>query len=419
MTVLAGVILLAATLQAASWTDQLDQADRLRASGQTVQAEQLYGEIVAGAEGLLPVDLNTLGTALFRQPRYGDAESLFRKALAAWDRTGGGLALNRALIQENLGAALRAEDRYKEAEALLLDSLRQIESGTAPGSVEAGHAASNLAALYLMWGDPLKAESYALQAAAVLGGTGDDGTRDRRNNQLLLASIYVQQRHFQDATALLEELVKTEDHLAPGAYKDLAEVALDQHRWMDAETLARRGLEIAGRTLPASHPDRAAILNSLAQACRYEGKYMEAEEYYREAIAAWAASVGAGQPTTAKGYFNLAGFYHERGREMGAEQLYRRAAEVFDSAYGANDLMTLVARNELAEVLRAEGRYTESDNLSRSTLATLERILGPEDDRVARALANRARLLESTKHPQEAASLRERIQGMAPGYQQP
>jgi hypothetical protein len=72
--------------------------------------------------------------------------------------------------------------------------------------------------------------------------------------------------------------------------------------------------------------------------------------------------------------------------------------------------MTLVARNELAEVLRAEGRYT---------LAALERILGPEDARVARALANRARLLENTKHPQEAVSLRERIQGRAPGIEHP
>jgi hypothetical protein len=48
---------------------------------------------------------------------------------------------------------------------------------------------------------------------------------------------------------------------------------------------------------------------------------------------------------------------------------------------------------------RAEGRYTESDKSSRSTLAALERILGLEDARVVRALANRARL-ESTKHPQ-------------------
>jgi tetratricopeptide (TPR) repeat protein len=410
MRSITALLVLAAGLEAGSWMPLLEEANRLRDSGQSAAAEQIYQQILAGADNLAPLDLNALGTAFCNQARYRDAELLLRKALTDWDRRGNGNPLDRVLIKENLGVVLRTENRLAEAETLLLDSLRQIESLTGRDSTETGHAASGLASLYLVWGDLPKAESYALRADVIFAKLPQAHARERRNNQRLLGTVYVQQRRFDEARVPLEELVSgEEDHLAPGAYNDLAVAALDQHRPAEAESWARHGLEIAGRTLPTSHPDRATVLNSLAQACRFQGKYVEAEKYYREAIAVWTASLGAGHPTTAKGYFNLAGFYHERGREAGAEELYRRAAEVFESAYGQNHAMTLVSRNELAEVLRAEGRYTESEKLSRSTLAALEQTLGSDDERVVRALANRVRLLESTGRAKEAALLRNRI----------
>jgi hypothetical protein len=96
--------------------------------------------------------------------------------------------------------------------------------------------------------------------------------------------------------------------------------------------------------------------------------------------------------------------------------LYRRAAGIFESTYGANHPLVLVARNELAEVLRAEGRYTESEKLGRSTLASLEETLAAKDSRLVRALENRARLLDSTHQPKQAAALRDRVHQMSLGF---
>jgi hypothetical protein len=414
------VLLLSTGLGATPWNEQLVQANQLRDSGQAEQAEHIYRQILAGAAALAPQGLNALGAALYDQARYRDAELIWRKALSGWDRLETRLPIDHALIEGNLGVVLRTEDHYAEAETLLLDSLHQIESLTAPDSQQTGHAASSLAALYLVWGDLGKAGQYALRADAIFRKHPEEAIHDRRSNLRLLASMYVEQKQYAESKTVLEELAAgPEDRLTPGAYNDLAVAALEQNRLSEAESLAQHAVDAASRTLPAAHPDRAGALNTWAQVCRRERKYAEAEQHYHEAIAAWTASLGAGHPATAKGLFNLAGFYYERGREAAAEELYRRAAKIFQAAYGANHPMTLVARNELADVLRAEGRYTEAEKLSRSTLQALEQTLNSDDPRVARALANRVRLLESTRHPQQAATLRQQIEQIAHGLRQP
>jgi hypothetical protein len=392
---------------------RIAESDKKRKQSAAPLQHGIPADLMDNAGGLTPGDLNTLGTALYSQARYHEAELLWRKALAAWDRAESRVLLDRAIIEGNLGAVLRTEGRYADAETLLLDSLRQVESLTGSGSAETAHAASNLAALYLVWGAWPKAESYALRAEATFAQVPQASTRERRDNQRLLASIYVRQARYGEAKALLGQLVQREDRLTAGAYNDLAVVALEQHRPAEAESWARRALEVAGRTLPTSSPDRAAILNNLAQSCRFQANYQEAEKDYREAIAIWTAALGPGHLAVARGYFGLAGLYHDRGREAGAEELYRRAIAIFESTLGQSDPTTLVARDELAEVLRAQARYTESDKLSQPTLAALEQALGPEDARVVRALGHRVRLLESAGRMREAALLRNRIQETA------
>src|SRR5579864_6561920 len=148
----AALFLITVCLRGAPWTAALEQANHLRDSGHTADAEKAYQQILGGFDQLSPLDLNALATEFYNQARYRDAELLCRKALAAFDRPGNGLTLDRALIEGNLGVILRTEDRYAEAETLLLDALRQVESQTGPDSLETAHASSGLAALYLVWG---------------------------------------------------------------------------------------------------------------------------------------------------------------------------------------------------------------------------------------------------------------------------
>jgi len=399
-----------ALVGAASWQTELEEAQRLSAAGQTAAAELLYQRVVTETEGLTPGELNVVGLQFHYLARYRDAESLYRRSLTAGDSHSSEVALN-------LGTLLRTEGRFTEAETLLRNCLRQAEAATGPDSFDAGRAASSLAALYNAWGKPAEAESLAVRANAIFDRDVAGAATDRVNNRRTLASIYIEQGHYDRAEALLRSLLKgPEDRLTAGVYNDLAAAALRQNRLADAELLALQALETAKRLLPPAHPVRAAALNNLAQSCRFQGRFLEAEKYYREAISILEDSLGRQHPETAKALTNLAAFYHQRGRETGAEDLYRRVTGIFESAYGPGDPLTLVARNELAEVLRAQGRFTESEKLSRPSLASLQTALGPQDPRVIRALANYARLLEDTKRPKQAAALRAQIQAVSQSF---
>jgi tetratricopeptide (TPR) repeat protein len=374
------------------------------------------GQVAVHGDGSNPAELNATALQAYYQARYQEAETLYREALTGWDRQGPQSARDRAITAGNLAALLRTEGRYRESEALLLDCLRQAEAEAAPNAMETGRAASGLAALYLVWGQFPKAESMATRAQTIFDQL-DSARIERVNNWSVLASVYIAQARYPEAQTLLHKVLEgSDDALVLRSYNELALVAQRQNHLPEAESLALRALEMARRTLPPGHPTRAAILNNLAQICRFQGRYQEAEKYYREAIAIWVDSLGPQHPDAAKGYMNLAAFYHERGREPGAEDLYRRAAGIFESAYGANHPLFLVARNELAEVLRAEGRFSESEKLGRSTLASLEEELGTQDSRVIRALENRAKLFDSTRHPKQAAALRDRAHQMSLGF---
>jgi tetratricopeptide (TPR) repeat protein len=294
----------------------------------------------------------------------------------------------------NLGTTLRIQARYAEAEPLLTQSLRELETLSGAESLDAARAASALAALYHAWGRLADAEPLASRASAVLARAPNATASDRADALLVLASVYLKSRRTADGERLLAELLdRDESRPAMRAYNDLAAAAIGRADLDGAEAFVRRALDMAPRVLPEGHPLRAAALNNLAQVCRFRQRYAEAEQHYRAAIAIWESAMGPRHPDTAKGLLNLAALHHERGRERAAEELYRRAASVFRDAYGDDHELTLIARSELAEVLRAERRYSESKRLSAATLPALETRLGAADPRVTRARANYQRLL--------------------------
>jgi tetratricopeptide (TPR) repeat protein len=349
-----------------------------------------------------PVELNNRAVALASQGRYTEAEAVYRQALeglaqrADRPETAG----ERARTLENLGSLLRNTGRYAESETVLDQALSQFQAATGESSADAGHVLENLAALHLAGGDAARAESCALRAAAMLSGP------DRTDNQVLLATIYLEQRRFAEARAILEPaLPGAVGQLAFTIHASLAAAALGEEKLDDAREFSNRALEIAATAMPPDHIGVAAVWNNLGQACRFQGRYLEAETSYHKAIEIWTAARGPAHPLVARGLLNLAAFEHERGREHAAEELYGRAAGILEQAIGRDSLQTLIARNELGEVLRAEGRYTAAEQLSGATLPPIRKLLPENDPRVLRALANYARLLAATKRQADADAL--------------
>ncbi len=350
----------------------------------------------AAAGSQRPEELSRRADELYGQARYAEAEPLYRRALEAWAHGAPAALRNRAVDKCSLGALLRAEGRYREAEKWLTEALAELESaGTA---AEMARARYSLAALYRDEGDLTRAGELARRAME----TAPEPMRG--NARLILGSVYVEQKRFGDAEPVVMAALEGADGAqAMTAYTLLTTMAMGRGEYGEAEDFARKALYFGRAALPAGHQSLAAAWNNLAQACRFEGRYLEAERAYREAIDTWEESLGPWHPDLAKGLSNFAAFYHERGREAGAEVLYARAAAIYEKTFGRDHVVTLVARNALADVLRAERRFTESDKLGRATLAALENVLPPGDPRLVRALRNRACLLRETRRPKEAA----------------
>jgi tetratricopeptide (TPR) repeat protein len=360
--------------------------------------------LMAHAGGVDGTELNSRGLESYRLGHYEEAESWYRRAIEAFSPD---QRLARALARENLGVALRAQNRLVEGRNLLEQALAEIRELLGADSLETAQAMSNLAAAYWPDGDISKAELLATRADVLFSGFPGSRLSERANNRQILSSVYLTQGRYQDAIKLLlASLEFGDDRMKAMSYGNLAVAAIGLGEMAQADEYARRGLALAEQALPEGHPYRAVLLNNLAQACRFSGKYLEAEKFYREALGIWETRLGPSHPDVGRGLMNLAAFYHERGREAGAEQLYLRAAAILENVDPA---LTLVARNELADVFRAQLRYTESEKLARTTLRQMEGTFPSGDPRMLRAWTNWAKLLTQTRRSGEAAKVMARV----------
>src|SRR5690349_16244716 len=217
------VFTLSGYVAAASWMDDLAQAERLRQAGQSAEAEYVYQHVLERAQDLNAAQLNALAMELSREKKYGDAEWVYRRSLEAWDRLGPRTAVSRSITEDNLGTLLQQERRYSEAETLMLQASREIESAAGLDTVESARAASALASLYSAWGRLERAESRAEQADRIFSSLADASEEERVASRQMRASLLLAQGKYPEGQAMLRALTHMlPDRQAVGAYNDLA-----------------------------------------------------------------------------------------------------------------------------------------------------------------------------------------------------
>src|SRR5262249_55235011 len=188
------------------------------------EAEALYREALAGYVRLRgessPTALlvrSNLAGAVLKQNRLDDAEQLLRRCLDDEPRVLGPDHPSHWNTMEILARILHIRGRWGEAEALqreLLDAYRRQFGPDGPRTLPPLH---NLAVLRELQGDCVEAEG--LLRSAVAGGrrAGDFGYKTF------------------------------------GALTELAHVYCDQRRWADAEPVLREAIVLGEKLLPADH----------------------------------------------------------------------------------------------------------------------------------------------------------------------
>jgi len=189
---------------------------------------------------------------------------------------------------------------------------------------------------------------------------------------------------------------------------NLAGLYRAQGKYAEAEPFLKRALDIHEKALGKDHPLTATSLNNLAALYDSQGKYAEAEPLYKRALDIRVKTLGKDHPDTAESLNNLAELYNSQGMYVEAEPLYKRALDIQEKALGNDHPSAAITLNNLAGLYYAQGKYTEAEPLYKRTLAILEAALGPEHPNVATALENYADLLRKMNRVDEAAKLEAR-----------
>lgn len=137
--------------------------------GATARAHNLSERSLQISKNLGDVDgatLNNLANVARDQNKYGEAESLYRRACAAYEKSAGPNDVGLAVALANLGKLYRDEQRFdmRKAEPLLKRALAIREKVLGPSHPETAGTLSDLSLLYFYEKDPAAAEEFAQRA---------------------------------------------------------------------------------------------------------------------------------------------------------------------------------------------------------------------------------------------------------------
>lgn len=234
--------------------------------------------------------VNQAGCYLYERGEYGEAEPLFKYALAIRERVLGSQHPDTAQSLNNLAELYRIQRRYNEAEPLYRQALTIDEKELGLEHPDTAIDLNNLALL--------------------LDGQGKFAEADPL---------------FRRALAICEKVLGSEHPDTAASLNNLAELYRAQGRHKEAEPLQRRALTIREEALGPEHPHTATSLNNLAELLKSQGKPAEAEPLYRRALEIREKTLGLEHPRTARTRNNLIRFYREQGKNAEADALEESA----------------------------------------------------------------------------------------------
>ncbi len=268
--------------------------------------------------------------------RYGEAEPIFRRALAI-NQDSYGLDHPKVSVGlNNLAMLLKATNRLAEAESMYRRALAIDEVSHGPDHPLVAIELNNLASLLKTTNRLAEAEPMFRRALAINeAGHGP-------NHPKVAAGL-----------------------------NNLAELLRATNRLAEAEPIYRRALIIDEASYGPDHPEVAVDLNNLAGLLRETNRLAEAEPMFRRALKISEASYGPDHPKVAIRLNNLAVQLKDTNRLAEAELMYRRAAMILLHASQASGHLlpnTAVIVQNWADALGAQG---QTDAQARSTISAL------------------------------------------------
>ncbi len=256
--------------------------------------------------------INNEGARLFQAGRYSEAEKSYVQAISIW-RTEDGANLAAAL--NNLAALCRTVGRYRESEAHYTEALQIQTRLFGKDSIQSANVLNNLAQLHRSEGRFDEAHKLARKSVALTEAALGNNAPSLANRLVTLGSTYADLGQPDEALAQFERAAKidSDQNQLASVLNNIAEVHISQHRFEEAEPLARRALAIWESSAGPVHPNVAVALNNIAQALRLQRKYAEAEPLYRRSLRFWKNGLAPIIRTSR----TRSPVHHESSRELG------------------------------------------------------------------------------------------------------
>ena len=321
--------------------------------------------------GLLNIDVGN----------YAAAEPLLKRVLTASQNTA---SAHTATALANLASLYVTQQRFREAEPLLLRTLAIDEKLQGPRHPLTAITLNNLGELFRLQGRFQEAEQAYQRAITIDERASGPDSPDYAADLANLAALYLDTDRVAKSRSLLtkaleiaERKLGSYDPLVSAILGDLAKLFVTEARMSDAERLYLRALSINEKIYGRQHPDTAVTLTNLANLYASTGRLAPAEALLRRVLVIYARHLGAQSAAIGQTLINLA-VVLQRGNRIGAAiRVSRQALAITRKSLGPQNIHTAYALRALGDLYFLERRYTKSQTLTREALDIFESTLPP------------------------------------------
>ncbi|KAJ5623136.1 protein kinase subdomain-containing protein [Penicillium lividum] len=361
--------------------------------GKLKEAEEIYQRALAGFEKVLGPGhistlntVNNLGNLYYDQGKPKEAEEMYQRALAGYEKTLGPDHTSTLNTVNNLGLLYYAQGKLKKAEDMYQRALVGYEKAYGPDHTSTTlNTVNNLGLLYKIQGKLKEAEEIyqrVLVGYEKAYGPDHTSTLNTVNN---LGNLYYDQGKLKEAEEMYQRaLVGYEKAYGPNHMSTLRTVGnigliyKDQGKLKEAEQIYQRTLVGFEKALGPDHTSTLNTVNNLGLLYYDQGKLKEAEEMYQRALAGYDKALGPDHISTLDSIHYLGILYYDQGKLKDAEEIYQRVLVGYEKVLGPDHTFTLWAVGNLGLLYKHQGKLKEAEQVYQRALVGYEKTLGPD-----------------------------------------
>lgn len=233
------------------------------------------------------------GEILNSDGRWGEAEALYRRALADCSHALGAANVRCAAALNGLGLSLASREATAGARQALERALHIFESNYGPDHQRVAAVLTNLGTLASSMGDYSRAQKYLERAAAISEKVMGPDHPDTAATLMNLAGVYLHRRKFDQAEPLFVRAVAIDQRNGAPARKlavdlnNLGAFFFSTRQWDRSEEAFLRSIQLYEQCCGGDSVALAGVLGNLAEGYRVQGRDRDAIAAYRRAMAIW------------------------------------------------------------------------------------------------------------------------------------